>query len=290
MIYLFLLCRLNAHEDNQMVVSSPVTKGKATRTPRSGLIMAANSSPNFPRSSGTFDGWEQPPNMNKIQSLSGANNRKRPLPTGSSSVARWVGQRPQKISRTRRTNLVSPVPHQDEVPLSSEGAPSPDLGSKLTSVGTSSSLLAKGVASGTQQFRIKCENVQSPAQPSESEESGAGEDCETKLMEKGTFGGGVEERVANVQNIGPLGLTKKSKLSNKEDIGDGVRRQGRSGRTSPFSRVSNSPIREKLDSPSSKPLRNAKPVSDKSGRYTVFTSENISRVSFCKFLLTGLQY
>ncbi|KAF8397896.1 hypothetical protein HHK36_016821 [Tetracentron sinense] len=260
-----LLSRLQIREDNQVGCQSSVTKGKASRAPRTGSVVMANSSPTIPRTSGTLEGWDQRPSLNKVQSVGGVNNRKRPMPTGSSSppVTQWVGQRPQKISRTRRTNLVSPVSNHDEAQISSEGFSASDFGARLSSDGTNGPLLARGVANKTEQFKMKPENVSSPARLSESEESGAGE---SKLKEKGIDSGEVEGRPGNgVHKVGSFIMpTKKNKILIKEDIGDGVRRQGRSGRGSSLSRAGIPPLREKLENPTStKPLRSTRPGSDK---------------------------
>lgn len=257
--------KLNIREDNNVVTPSPIIKGKASRGPRTGPV-AANSSLNFPRTSGALEGWEQSPGVNKIHSIGATNNRKRPMPTGSSSppMAQWGGQRPQKISRTRRANLVSPVSNHDEVQISSEGC-TPDFGARMASTGNSGSLLARGVGNGSQHGKMKLENVSSPARLSESEESGAGEN---RSKEKGMGSCEAEERSVNgIQNVGPsVLLAKKNKILIREEIGDGVRRQGRSGRGSAFSRASISPMREKFENPTTtKPLRSARPGSDKNG-------------------------
>ncbi|XP_057979002.1 uncharacterized protein LOC131165336 isoform X2 [Malania oleifera] len=256
----------NIREDNHVTSPGSVMKGKASRAPRTGPVMAANSSPNFPRATGALEGWEQPQNVNKVHSVGGTSNRKRPMPTRSSSppMAQWVGQRPQKISRTRRANLVSPVSNHDELQMSSEGCPPTDFGARITSNVTNGSHLAKSVANGTQQFKVKLENVSSPARLSESEESGAGEN---RLKEKGMGNCEGEERAANaVQNVGPVLASQKNKTLSKEETGDGVRRQGRTGRGSSFSRASISPMREKLETPATmKPLRSTRPSTDKNG-------------------------
>lgn len=257
--------KLNIREDNNVVTPSPIIKGKASRGPRTGPV-AANSSLNFPRTSGALEGWEQSPGVNKIHSIGATNNRKRPMPTGSSSppMAQWGGQRPQKISRTRRANLVSPVSNHDEVQISSEGC-TPDFGARMASTGNSGLLLARGVGNGSQHGKMKLENVSSPARLSESEESGAGEN---RSKEKGMGSCEAEERSVNgIQNVGPsVLLAKKNKILIREEIGDGVRRQGRSGRGSAFSRASISPMREKFENPTTtKPLRSARPGSDKNG-------------------------
>lgn len=271
MSYLVItLFRLNVREDSQIPSPTPVTKGKASRAPRNGPITASNSSPSFPRTSGTPEGWEQPATVNKNHSINGAINRKRPMPTGSASppMAQWVGQRPQKISRTRRSNLVSPVSNHDELQIPSEGYSPSDAGARLNSFGTNG-LLQKSVSNCAHQIRVKQEIVSSPARLSESEESGAGENRESRLKEKGPGGGEVDDRaVTAVQNTGSSLLpTKKNKLLNKEEIGVGVRRQGRSGRGSSISRASTVATREKLETPAStKPLKSMRPGSERNGR------------------------
>ncbi|KAI9387908.1 hypothetical protein POPTR_010G238400v4 [Populus trichocarpa] len=261
--------RVNILEDNNHTVSpSPVTKGKASRTPRTGLVMAANVSPNISRAPGALDGWEQTPGITKGNSVGGPNNRKRPLPTGSSSppMAQWVGQRPQKISRTRRVNVVSPVSNHDEGQMSSERRHISEFSTRVSSAGINGTPLAKDVVNGTKQVRVKHENVSSPSRLSESEESGAGENHEGKPKEKGTGSGAVEERSLNQNVVPSLLLTKKNKMLNREGTGDGVRRQGRTGRGASSSRISISPMRE--NPASTKPLRSTKPISDKSGSKT----------------------
>ncbi|KAL5568604.1 hypothetical protein UlMin_025179 [Ulmus minor] len=260
--------KLSVREDNQMLSPNPMMKGKASRAPRSGPVIAGNSSPNFPRTSGSLECWEQPASVNKIHSLSVANNRSRPIPTGSSSppMAQWVGQRPQKISRTRRANLVSPVSNYDEV-QTPEGCSPSELGTRFTFSGTNGSP-AKCTSNGVQQFKVKLETNSSPVRLSESEESGACENREIRLKEKGAGNGEVEDRAANsIQNIGPSTLhTKKNKITIKEESGDGIRRQGRSGRGSSFPRVNISPVKEKLENMASvRPLKSVRPGSEKNG-------------------------
>lgn len=222
--------------------------------------------------SGALDGWEQPSSANKFQSVNGANNRKRPIPSGSSSppMAQWVVQRPQKISRTRRSNLLSPVSNHDDVQLGSEGCSPSDLGGRMASPVTSGSFLARNLSIGSQQVRVKQEVVSSPARLSESEESGAGENHDSQLKEKGSGSGEPDERmlVPAVQNNVPnIFHSVKNKVLDKEETGDCARRQGRSGRGSSFSRVSVSPVREKLETPTlTKPLKSARLGSEKNGR------------------------
>ncbi|KAG9458950.1 hypothetical protein H6P81_003458 [Aristolochia fimbriata] len=265
--------KLNLREDGQVGSPGAVTKGKASRALRTGSNVLLNSSSNFTRASGTLDGWEQAPCPSKGQPVGGINNRKRSIPTGSSSppVAQWVGQRPQKISRTRRTNLVSPVSNNDESHIPSEGLATPDMGARLPPNETSGGpVLGRGMPSSSQPFKLKLENVASPAGLSESEESGAGD---SKIKEKGIDNGEIEDRNVNaIHKVGTFVLpTKKSKILVKEDIGDGVRRQGRSGRAATQSRVCMPLAKEKVENAATtKPMRGSRPGSDrgesKSGR------------------------
>ncbi|KAK6933550.1 hypothetical protein RJ641_036444 [Dillenia turbinata] len=258
--------KLAVREDNHIMTSTLGSKAKASRGPRTAAVTAANSSPNFLRTPAALEGWEQSSNVNKTQVMGGPNSRKRPMPTGSSSppMAQWVGQRPQKISRTRRANLVSPVSNLEEVQISSEAC-SPDFGARMNSSGMNGSLLGRNVANGNHQIKMKLENVSSLAKLSESEESGAGEN---KLKDRGSVSGEGEDRaVDTVQNVGPsILISKKNKIPIKEEIGDGIRRQGRSGRGSPFSRTNISPLRDKLENPTTiKPHRGIRPGPEKNG-------------------------
>ncbi|KAK6135917.1 hypothetical protein DH2020_030335 [Rehmannia glutinosa] len=240
--------KLNNHED--AMCSNPKVKGKASRAPQSGSMAAANSSVNVPCLSGTLESWEQPQDVNKMPSTGGANNRKLAMPAGSCSppITQWVGQRPHKISRTRRRNLV-PVSNHNVVQMQSE-------------------------ANGNQNFP-------SPVRLSESEESGADEDI---ITDKGVGGRELEENTANVgQSVGSAAVPiKQNKILVKEETGYGVRRQGCSGRVSPFSTASISPTREKLDNVGpTMPLRNAKSGSGKTGRYRMIFGADGTAFNFC---------
>ncbi|RDX83388.1 hypothetical protein CR513_35686 [Mucuna pruriens] len=262
--------KFNVRDNNYTGGIHTLTKGKASRPPRTGALMAGNSS-SVPRSSEILEAEEQPSNVNKPHSVSGTINRKRPLPVGSSSshMAQWVGKRPQKISRTRRANVVSPVLSCDEVHTPLEGCSPSDVGTRMTSTSTSGLLISNGaVNSGIQPGKLKHENVSSPTRLSESEESGAGENSESKLKEKGLESNEVDENATNNSyNISSSMLTmKKKKVPNKEEIGDGLRRQGRGSRGSSVLRNGISPMKEKLETSTlTKPIKNMKPASEKNG-------------------------
>ncbi|RZC76210.1 hypothetical protein C5167_000312 [Papaver somniferum] len=257
------LNKLNILESNQIGCHSPVTKGKASRATRTGPG-GINSSPNIPRTPGAHEISEQPSSLNKVQTLGGANNRKRPMSAGSPSppVTQWLAQRSQKNSRTRRTNLISPVSIRDDIQAVPEGYPTPENGNRLMSSETTSQL-HKGVSNRAQQYKMKPENVASPARFSESEESGAGEN---KMKDKHVDYGEIEDQsVDEVKKIGSIASSmKKNKVFVKEDVEDGPRRVGRSGRIQSVSRVSVPQIREKMDSPgTAKPVRSMRIGSEK---------------------------
>lgn len=242
---LYFICRLNTRDDNYTPCGSIVTKGKASRTPRNGAMVAASSLPNTPRLSGTPETSENVTGGSKIPSAGGAINRKRAMPPGSSSpnMAQWGGQRPQKMSRTRRSNLVSPVSNQDEKPLSSDSCSHSDVSVRLASDATNGNgpLVSK-------QFKPKLEAGQSPHRVSESEESVGGHN--------------------DGQNVGPsLAIGMKIISVINEESGDGGKKQGRSGRGPLIARASSSLTGEKLDNPTMvKPLKSNRPGCEKNGR------------------------
>ncbi|KAK4279515.1 hypothetical protein QN277_011288 [Acacia crassicarpa] len=256
--------KFNVRDNNYISGAYPLTKGKASRASRTGPLVAANSSI-ASRSTEALDSWERSSKMNKHQSVCGNSNRKRTLPTGSSppSMAQWVGQRPQKISRTRRVNVVSPVLNTDDVQMPLESRSPSDVSTRMTSTATSGSLFSKGAANGTQQYRVKHENGSLPPMLSESEEPDA---VESKLKEKAMENIDIDGKALNnSQNTSSSVLaTRKNKMPNKEEIGDGLRRQGRSSRGSSISRASFSPSKEKFETATlPKPLKNTKRISEK---------------------------
>ncbi|KAI4347878.1 hypothetical protein L6164_008655 [Bauhinia variegata] len=261
--------KFNVRDNSSVGGAYTLSKGKASRAQRAGPLMDGKPSV-VPRSSGMLEVWEQPSSANRPNAVFGTSNRKRPLSTVSSptSMAQWVGQRPQKISRTRRANVVSPILNCDEVQMSSEGCSPSDDGTKMTSSVTSGSVPAKVVVNSIQQGRVKYENISSPARLFESEKSVVGESGESKLKEKGLGSGEFDKRsLCDSPNISTsASATKKNKISNKEEIGDGLRRQGRSSRGSSTLRTSISPVKEKLEATTlTKLQRSMKPASEKNG-------------------------
>lgn len=240
-------------------------KRKNIRAPRKSPVTASSSSPNISRLSEATDGWEQPYSMSKFQSVNDNNTRKRPsIPASSSSpMAQWVGQRPQKIKRNRRANFVSPVSNHDDVQTSSEGC-SLETGGRPNSRETNGAAHMRSASDGLKQINVKREIISSPGLLSESEESGAGDN---KLEEKRKSGVTMDGNLmkGGQQTGASLQPMKKNKLQLKGDSGDGVRRQGRSGRGSQTPRSNTTPTNELESTP--KPIRNARPCNDKSGRY-----------------------
>ncbi|XP_039031195.1 uncharacterized protein LOC120165825 isoform X2 [Hibiscus syriacus] len=250
--------RETLQDDNQAIGPSTMLKAKVSREPRTGSIMVLDSSSKVHLSSGALQGWEQP-NLNKIQSLGVGSNKKRLMSTGSSSQAmsQWGGQRPHKNSRTRRTNLVSPS--NAEVQISNQGLTTPDFGARA-SIGTGGSLLGCSVDNATPRIKREPDNVSSPFGFSESEESGAGDN---KSKEKGIDCS--EVTLPTYQKAESFLLpTRKNRMSTNE-IGDRVRRQGRSGVNVPsLTKPGIPPMREKLENiTTTKPIQSARSASDK---------------------------
>ncbi|OIW12967.1 hypothetical protein TanjilG_15416 [Lupinus angustifolius] len=260
---------LNVDDDNCTSSNYSSMKGKASRAPKTGPLVASNSSSVF-HSYETVEVWEQPSNMNKPHSVSGTINRKCSLPAGPSSsfMAQWVGQRPQKITRTRRMNVVSPLSSCDEVQISLKGCSSSDVGTRVTSTTASGSLISKGGVNSTQLGTVKHENISSQTRLSEGEGLGAGEKGESKLKEKRLGSNEVDERaINNLYNISSSSLAnKKKKMSNKEEIED-LRKQGRNSRGSPVMKTDIMPMNANMDTSTlTQPIRRImKPGSEKNG-------------------------
>ncbi|CAN6353436.1 unnamed protein product [Urochloa humidicola] len=248
--------KASTSEDMQNGSLSPLPKAKACRAPRtSSLVM--NSSSNFQRSTGGSDEWEEaPPYTNKASPLGGMTNRKRSTHSNASSPPiAWVGQRPQKILRTRRANVVSPVSNFDEV--LSEGSPL-DTASRSTPIESGSVLLTKNTPT------TKMDSMSSPAGLSESEGSAM---TESKSKEKAMLSGEVGNEGANAAHntMGLIFSSNKNRIPLKEELEDGgVRRQGRSGRGTMHVKGCSSVPKEKLDTTETrKPVKGGRPGSDK---------------------------
>lgn len=245
--------KVNVRED--LSSASPTSSTKlhtAARAPRSGTGVVPKLSPMIQRATAAND-WELSPCTSKNPVAVGSTNRKRTPSTRSSSppVAQWADRRPQKMSRTaRRTNLVPIVSSIEETPAS-------DTTSDVAGSENGSSFTRRMPGSSPQQVKLKNDHLPS-ATLSESEESGA---AEIKSRDKGKKSDEVEEKVEqNVQKVSTLVLPpRKNKLVNGEDLVDGIRRQGRTGRGFASSRSVTPMTVEKLANVgTAKQLRSAK--------------------------------
>ncbi|KAK6936210.1 hypothetical protein RJ641_033240, partial [Dillenia turbinata] len=249
--------RTNICEHKQACSLSTWAKVKLSRVPRTGSLMVMDSSPDAHVASEPFESSVQPRDENKASSIDVANNLRVPLSVGPSShpMAKWVGQRQYKTSRARRTNIVSPVSNHDESQSLSQGLGSSGFTARVPSNVMNDSLIASSFRINSPQVKLKVENVSSPFAFSESEDSGAGEN---KLKEK------VKENSDTAVKASHIILrTKKSKLYIKE-IGDGLQRQGKTGR-GPFLSRPGIQQMEKLENlPAAKPVQRMKGGSDKS--------------------------
>nr|CAB3463585.1 unnamed protein product [Digitaria exilis] len=248
--------KASTSEDMQNGSLSPLPKAKACRAPRTGSLVM-NSSSNFQRSTGGSDEWEEaPPYTNKASPLGGITNRKRSTHSNASSPPiAWVGQRSQKMSRTRRANVVSPVSNFDEV--LSEGSPL-ETTTRSTPIESGSVLVTKNTAT------TKMDSISSPAGLSESEGSAA---TEGKSKEKAMHSGEVGNDGANAAHaaMGLIFSSNKNRIPLKEELEDGgVRRQGRSGRGTMHVKGCSPIPKEKMDTAETrKPIKGGRPGSEK---------------------------
>ncbi|KAG2718056.1 hypothetical protein I3843_03G200500 [Carya illinoinensis] len=217
--------KTNVRDDFNSVSPTSNTKMNASiRAPRSSSGVAPKLSPVVHRATVPND-WELSNCSNKPPAAVGANNRKRMASARSSSPpgAHGASQRPQKISRTaRRTNLAVPiVSSNDEIPALDTG---PDVSGNDIGLG----FVRRLPGSSPQQVKLRSDPLSS-ATLSESEESGA---VETKSRDKCRKSDEIDEKGGqNVQKVSTLVLSsRKNKPVTGEDLGDGVRRQGRTGR------------------------------------------------------------
>ncbi|KGN66266.1 uncharacterized protein LOC101208478 isoform X1 [Cucumis sativus] len=253
----------NVRDD--FVSTSPTSNAKvnpSVRAPRSSSGIAPKFSPVVHRAIASND-WDMSNCTNKPISPVGVSNRKRMISMRSSSppVSHWASQRPQKISRSaRRTNLGPIVSSNDDNPLDSTS----DVVGNDTGLGFGRRMSG----SSPQQVKIKGEPLSSAAQ-SESEESGA---AEIKSREKTRKSEDLDDKSEQgVQKVPALVLPTRKNKSVDEDIGDGVRRQGRTGRAFPSTRSLMPMTVEKIDAVgTAKQLRSARlgfdKVESKAGR------------------------
>ncbi|KAL6202522.1 hypothetical protein ACLB2K_026230 [Fragaria x ananassa] len=250
--------KIKVQEDNS--TGSTLIKGKVSRAPRSGSSMSVDST-TVPPLSGVLQAWEQHTSQNKIQAASGINSQKHAMPNGSSiAMAQWVGQRTHKTSRARRTNLVSPVSNNGEAQICNQGVATSDFHARTSSVGTNGAQLASSLDNHIPKCKKELQNASSLYGLTGSEDLGAGE---SKWKDKGT--NSCDIAIATDQKGGAyLSPMKRNKLPNNES-GDGVRRQGRTGRgpTTLLTRPGIPPMRVKSENiPTKKHLEDMKCVTD----------------------------
>ncbi|KAL5231316.1 hypothetical protein ABZP36_030092 [Zizania latifolia] len=254
--------KVHTSEDMQTGSISPLPKAKACRAPRTSLH-AMGSASSFQRSTGGSDECEEIPYSNKASPLGGVTNRRHSTHSNASSPPiAWVGQRPQKISRTRRANVVSPVSNFDEV--LSEGSPlDTATAARPASIESSSVMLTKNGTSSNTQTATKMNSISSPAGLSESEGSAG---TESKVKEKAANSGEVENECSNADHnsAGLIFPSDKNMIPLKELKDGGVRRQGRSGRGTMHVKGYSSISKEKLDAGETrKPLKGGRPGPEK---------------------------
>lgn len=132
-------------------------------------------------------------------------------------------------------------------------------------------------SSSPQQVKIKGEPLSSAAQ-SESEESGA---VEIKSREKTRKSEDLDDKSEQgVQKVPALVLPTRKNKSVDEDIGDGVRRQGRTGRAFTSTRSLMPITVEKIDVVgTAKQLRSARLGFDKVERLDIFSIHSLNPIS-----------
>ncbi|CAN6874210.1 hypothetical protein Bca4012_077546 [Brassica carinata] len=250
----------NIHDEfNSSSLISNTKPNASVRGPRSGSGLPPKLSPRLHNTPSPSE-WDISGCTNKSPQLSTPlTHRKRMTSNRSSSppVTQWASQRPQKISRTaRRTNLVPIVSNRDEAYSDSIS----DGGCSENGFG-----FHKRSPAASPQLRLKGENSFSTAALSESEESGP---PEIKSKDKGKQSDEVDGKAAqNIPRASFLGLQsrKGSKPASGEETGDGVRRQGRTGRGFSSTRSLNPMGVEKLKNVgTAKQLRSARTILDKS--------------------------
>ncbi|KAJ0987647.1 hypothetical protein J5N97_006003 [Dioscorea zingiberensis] len=212
----------NGREENLAGSPTPLTKLNASvRAPRSNPGSISRASPNTHRVPANTDDWEQSQPTNKVNGFSRAISRKcSSSQLASPPVAQLVGQRPQKITRVaRRSNLSPLASSHDEFTLTET--------IETASINTEGLATTRHLSSNTQ-IKLKTDQT-TPANLLENEDSGV---AENKLRDKTKKCSEIEEKSSqSMQKVASLVLpSRKSKVAAEEDIGDGVRRQGRIGR------------------------------------------------------------
>ncbi|CAN8300999.1 unnamed protein product [Cochlearia groenlandica] len=208
--------------------STAVVKGNISRAPRTGAVIGADYSSKVEPSSGVLQGLRQ-------SNWSSAH-----------AMAQWVGQRP-KNSRTRRTNLISPVINHAETKNLVQGFGTSDFSPRASS-GTSSSPLKR---------KREMSNASPPYGLSESEDSRIGDN---KSRERAFANGDL----FTTPKTGSLLLPVRKNKIQTSHKGGGSWKQGKIENVSSLSTPGFHPIRVKSENlPVEMPLHNVKIASNK---------------------------
>lgn len=245
---------------------SPTSSAKlnaATRAPRSSSGIVPKLSPVIQRATAAAKDWELSHCTSKNSGPIGASNRKRTPAAQSSSptVAQWASHRPQKMSRTaRRTNLIPVIPTNDETT---------SLDTISDVQGSENGLGFPRRISGNSPLQVKLKGDVLPTATLESEESGAAETKSSKIKKSDELD---DKSGKKIQKLSPLLLPpRKNKVANRDDLGDGIRRQGRTGRGFTSTRSLAPLTTEKYGNMgTAKQLRSAKLGFDKTERLRYF--------------------
>lgn len=235
----------------------------SVRGPRSSSGVAPKLSPvvNSPTVS---NDWEISNCTTKSSVAVGAQSRKRTA-SGRSSSPPVCWPRPQKISRTaRRRNFVPSVPSNDETsPM--------DTSSDVVGNEVGLGFPRRMASSSPQPVRLKAEPLSSTPL-SEGEDGGA---AEFKSRDKTKKSDEVDEKSGHsVQKISTIvSSSRKNKLIPRDDLGDGIRRQGRSGRGVTSSRSLLPVSSEKLgNEDTAQQLKSTKLGLDRTERHDILSS------------------
>ncbi|XP_013611725.1 PREDICTED: uncharacterized protein LOC106318340 isoform X1 [Brassica oleracea var. oleracea] len=214
----------NLQDDSPTNISTAILKGKVSRAPRTAAVIGVDSSSIVESPSGVVQG------------------------SSAHGMAQWGGQR-LKNSRTRRTNVVSPVIRHAETKFSAQGFATSDFSPKA-SPGTTGSLSV--VDSSPLKVKRELKNASSPYGLSESEDSGAGDN---KTRERALASGDL---FTTPKTGSPLLPVRKNKFQTSHK-GGGAWKQGKNETVYGFH-----PGMVKSENLSvEKPLHNVKIASDK---------------------------
>ena len=254
------VCRPVGRDEGRAASPGIIPKAKGARAPRSNLVAGGNQSAQMGRSCSFAEVREKASVTSpaKAQVPSGPTNRKRAAPSRSSSppVASWGSSRPQKMARARRVNVMPPV--SISVPAKEEANGVEEAGMGLreggVSVGAPSSRSSLGGAGGGGSLAKRASSGQgcppSKAQTEQRSIASVGPVESEEYMEEGQKVKGRrrkqeeedgEQKASGASERSGSGVvaTSRGGAVVVEEIGggDGVRRQGRTGRGPVTARV-----------------------------------------------------